>query len=52
MGKRATENYFKEYDLGPSLDPFKRGLEQYGVLQARQTYNRFINTTKGLYVLI
>ena len=39
VGKRATKHYFKTYDLGPYLDPFKRDLEQYGVLQACRTYS-------------
>ena len=39
VGTRATKHYFRTYDLVPSLDPFKRDLEQYGVLQARRTYS-------------
>ena len=39
VGKRATKHYFRTYDLGPGLDPFKCDLEQYGVLQARRAYS-------------
>ena len=41
----------KTYNLGPSLDPFKHDLEQYGVLQARRTYSRCINTTKSILLV-
>ena len=39
---------YRKSEDGFGLDPFKRDLEQHGVLQVRRTNSRCINTTKRL----
>ena len=36
VSNRATKYVFGKYDLGPSLDPLKGVLVQYGVIKARR----------------
>ena len=51
--KRARKFYFSTYDLGPSLDPFERDLEQYGVLRPRQfeVFTLYLNAAKNILII-